>query len=70
MPFLPPLGPSVLEFPFEYDLTVCISPNPCDSLLIDSANHWKNLHRHMDYGQFASPFGTIYPPRSCDLLDF
>jgi hypothetical protein len=39
-PFLPPLGPSGLESPFESDLIVCRSSSPCscDSTPIDSAN--------------------------------
>jgi hypothetical protein len=71
-PFLSPLGPSDLEFPCEYDLTVCRSSSPCacDSSLIDSVNPGQNLHHHMEYGKFASPFGTVDPPRSRDLLDF
>jgi hypothetical protein len=70
-PLLPPLGLSDLEFPFESDLIVCRSSSPCacDSSLIDSASPGQNLHRHMEYGQFTSPFGTVDPPRSCDFLD-
>jgi hypothetical protein len=62
-PFLPPLGPSGLEYPFEYDLTVCRSsiPRACDSSLIDSASSSQSCHRHMEYGQFTSPFGTVEP---------
>jgi hypothetical protein len=71
-PLLPPLGPSDLESPFESDLIVCRSSSPCacDSSLIESANPDKNLYRYMEYGQFASPFGTIDPPRSRDFSDF
>jgi hypothetical protein len=37
-PLLPPLGSSGLEFPFEYDITVCRSSSlfARDSYLIDS----------------------------------
>jgi hypothetical protein len=37
-PLIPPLGPSRLEYPFEYDLVVCRSSSPRarDSSLIDS----------------------------------
>jgi hypothetical protein len=68
---LPPLGPTNLEFPFVPNLFVCRSSSPCacDSPLIDSANSSQNLHHHMEYGQFASPLGTINPPRSRDFLD-
>jgi hypothetical protein len=71
-PLLPPLGLSDLESPFESDLTVCRSSSPraCDSSLIDSASPGQNLHHHMEYGQFTSPFGTVNPPRSCDFSDF
>jgi hypothetical protein len=70
-PLLPPLGPSDIEFPFESDLTFYRSSNPraCDSSLIDSAKPYQNFHRHMEYGQFTSSFGTVDPPRSRDLLD-
>jgi hypothetical protein len=70
-PSLPPLGPSELEYPFEFDLVVfrSSSPRACDSLLIDSASPGQNLHRHMEYGQFTSPFGTVNP-RLHDFLDF
>jgi hypothetical protein len=62
-PLFPPLGPSDLESPSDSDLVVCRSSSPCahDSSLIDSANLGHNLHRHMEYGQFTSPFGTINP---------
>jgi hypothetical protein len=71
-PFLHPLGLSYIEFPFESDLIVCRSSSPydCDSLLIDSSSPGQNLHRHMEYGKFASPFGTVNPPRLTDLSDF
>jgi hypothetical protein len=71
-PFLRPLGLSDIEFPFEYDLVVCRSSSPCacDSLLINSSSPGQNLHRHMEYGQFASPFGTVNPPRLTDLSNF
>jgi hypothetical protein len=70
-PFLPPLGPSDIEFPFKFDLDVCRSSSPCacDSLLIDSSSPGQNLHRHMEYGHFSFPFGTIDLPRSHDLSD-
>jgi hypothetical protein len=70
-PFLPPLGPSGLEYPSKSDLVVCISSSPraCDSLLIDSSSLSQNLHHHMEYGQFNSPFGTINP-RFNDFLYF
>jgi hypothetical protein len=62
-PSLPPLGPSELEYPSEFDLVVFRSSNPraCDSSLIDSASPGQNLHRHLEYGQFTSPFGTVDP---------
>jgi hypothetical protein len=62
-PLLPPLVPSGLEYPSESDLFVCRSSRPRahDSSLIDSVNPGQNLHRHMEYGQFTSPFGTVYP---------
>jgi hypothetical protein len=62
-PLLPPLGPSGLEYPSESDLVVSRSSSPRDrdSLLIDSASPGQNLHYHMEYGQFTSPFGTINP---------
>jgi hypothetical protein len=71
-PLLPPLGPSDLESLFESDLTVCRSSIPfaCDSSLIDYASPGQNLHNHMEYDQFASPFGTIEPPHSCNFSDF
>jgi hypothetical protein len=71
-PLLHPLGLSDLEFPFESDLIVCRSSSPCayDSSLIDSSSPGQNLHRHMEYGQFASPFGTVDPPCLSDLSDF
>jgi hypothetical protein len=70
-PLLLPLGPSGLEYPSESDLVVCRSSSPraCDSLLIDSASPSQNLHRHMEYGQFTSPFGTVDPCLR-DLSDF
>jgi hypothetical protein len=70
-PFLPPLGPSGLEYPSESDLVVCrsSSPHACDSSLIEYASSGQNLHRHMEYGQFTSPFGTINP-RLRDFSDF
>jgi hypothetical protein len=70
-PLLPPLGPSDLEFPFEFDLVVCISSSlcACDSSLIDFVGSGQNLHRHMEYGHFSSPFGIVDPPRSRDFLD-
>jgi hypothetical protein len=62
-PFLPPLGPSDLESPSKFDLIVCRSSSPCayDSSLIDSTNPSQSLHRHMEYGQFTSPFETVDP---------
>jgi hypothetical protein len=68
---LPSLGPSGLEYPFEYDLVVCRSSSPRarDSSLIDSANLGQNFHHHIEYGQFTSPFGTV-DPRLHDFLDF
>jgi hypothetical protein len=70
-PLLPPLGPSNLEFPFESNLTICrySSPHACESSLIDSANSYQNLHHHMEYGQFASPFWNVDPTHSCYFLD-
>jgi hypothetical protein len=70
-PLIPPLDPSGLEYPFEYDLIVCRSSSPgaCDSSLIDSASPCQNLHLHMEYGQFTSPFGTV-DPRLRDFSDF
>jgi hypothetical protein len=63
-PLHPPLGPSDLDFPCESDLAIYRSSSPysCDSLLIDSVGPSQNLHRHMEYGQFAFPFGTVDPP--------
>jgi len=48
----PPLGPSDLESPFEFDLIVCRSSNPCDcdSSLIDYASPTQSLHCHIEYG--------------------
>ena len=68
-PFLSSLGPSDLESPSKSDLVVCrsSSPHACDSSLIDSSSPSQNLHRHMEYGHFSSPFGTIDPPCSCDF---
>jgi hypothetical protein len=70
-PLLLPLGPSDIEFPFEFDHVVCRSSIPCacDYSLIESANPNQNLHCHMEYGQFNSPFGIVDPPHSCDFLD-
>jgi hypothetical protein len=70
-PLIPPLGPSRLEYPSESDLIVCRSsiPRARDSSLIDSASPGQNLHHHMEYGQFTSPFGTV-DPRLYDFLDF
>jgi hypothetical protein len=71
-PLLPPLGPSDLQSPFESDIIVCISSIPlaCDYSLINSVSPGHNLHRHMEYGQFTSPFGTIEPTCLHDLSDF
>jgi hypothetical protein len=68
-PFLPPLDLSDLDFPFESDLVVCISSRPyaCDSSLIDSTSLGQNFHRHMEYGHFYLPFGTIDHPHSRDF---
>jgi hypothetical protein len=54
-PLLLPLGPSDLKFPFESDLTVCISSSlcACDSSLIESIDPGQNLHCHMEYGHFC-----------------
>jgi hypothetical protein len=62
-PLLPPLGPIGLGYPSKSDLIVCRSsgPHACDSSLIDSASPSQNLHHHMEYGQFTSPFGTVNP---------
>jgi hypothetical protein len=62
-PLLPPLGTSDFESPSKSDLVVCRSSSSrtCDSSLIDSASPGKNLHCHMEYGQFTSPFGTVDP---------
>jgi hypothetical protein len=62
-PLFPPLGPSDIESPSESDLIFCISSSPCacDSSLIDSTSPTQSLHRHMEYGQFTSPFGTVDP---------
>ena len=70
-PLLPPLGPSNLESPSKFDLIVSrsSSPHDHDSSLIDSASPCQNLHRHMEYGQFTSPFGTV-DPHLHDFLDF
>jgi hypothetical protein len=70
-PLLPPLGPNGLEYPSESDLVVCRSSSPRarDSSLIDSASPGQNLHHHMEYGQFTSPFGTV-DPRLRDFSDF
>jgi hypothetical protein len=70
-PLLPLLGPSDLESPSESELVVCrsSSPSACNYSLIDFASPDQSLHRHIEYGQFTSPFGTI-DPRLRDLLDF
>jgi hypothetical protein len=70
-PLFPPLGPSRLEYPSESNLVVSRSSSPRDrdSLLIDSASTDQNLHRHMEYGQFTSSFGTV-DPRLRDFSDF
>jgi hypothetical protein len=70
-PFFPPLGPSDLEYPSELDIIVCRSSSPrsCDSSLIESVSPGQNLHLHMEYGQFTSPFGTV-DPRLHDFSDF
>jgi hypothetical protein len=70
-PLLPPLGPSGLEYPSESDLIVCRSSSPraCDSSLIDSTSPGQIHHRHMEYGQFTSPFGTV-KPHLHDFSDF
>jgi hypothetical protein len=70
-PFLPPLGLSDLEFPFESDVIVCISSSPsaCDSSLIDYVSPLQNLHRYMEYSHLVSPFMTLDLPCSRDLLD-
>ena len=70
-PLLPPLGPSGLEHPSKSDLAVSRSSNPRDhdSSLIDSASPGQSLHRHMEYGQFTSPFGTV-DPHLHDFSDF
>jgi hypothetical protein len=69
-PLIPPLGPSNLESPSEFDLSVCrsSSPHACDYSLIDYASPGQSLHHHMEYGQFTSPFGTV-DPRLHDFLD-
>jgi hypothetical protein len=70
-PLLPSLGPSALEYPSESYLVVSRSSSPRDrdSSLINSASPGQNLHRHMEYGQFTSPFGTV-DPRLHDFLEF
>jgi hypothetical protein len=70
-PLFPPLSPSGLEYPSESGLVVCRSSSPraCDYFLIDSTSPGRNLHHHMEYGQFTSPFGTV-DPRLCDFSDF
>ena len=70
-PLLPHLGPSDLESPSESDLVVCRTsiPHACDSSLIISSIPGQSLHRHMEYGQFTSPFGTV-DPRLHDFSDF
>jgi hypothetical protein len=70
-PLFPPLGPSRLEYPSESDLVVCRSSSPpaCDSSLIEFASPSHNLHLHMEYGQFTSPFRTV-DPRLHDFSDF
>jgi hypothetical protein len=71
-PLIPPLGSSDIEFTFKFDLIVCRSSSlrACDSSLIKSTIPSQNLHHHMEYGQFSSPFGTVDPPRSHDFSDF
>jgi hypothetical protein len=61
-----------LEFSFEFYLAGCISSIPCAcySSLIDSAGPGQNLHRHMKYGELASPFVIVDPPCSRNFLDF
>jgi hypothetical protein len=70
-PLLPPLGTSDFESPSESDFVVCRSSSSrtFDSSLIHSASPRQNLHRHMEYGQFTSHFGTI-DPRLCDFSNF
>jgi hypothetical protein len=70
-PLFPPLGPSRLEYPSESNLIVCRSSSPraCDSSLIDFSSSGSNLHRHMEYVQFTSPFGTV-DPHLCDFSYF
>jgi hypothetical protein len=62
-PLLPSLGTSDFESPSESDLVVCRSSSSCtsDSSLIDSTSPSQNLHLHMEYGQFTSPFGIVDP---------
>jgi hypothetical protein len=71
-PLLPPPGPSDIESSSESDLTVCRSSSPraCDYSLIDSTSPDQNINRHMEYGYFVSPFGTVNPPHLRDLSDF
>jgi hypothetical protein len=68
---LPPLGTSDFESPSKSNLVVCRSSSSrtCDSLLIDCTSPGQNLHRHMEYGQFTSPFGTV-DPHLHDFSDF
>jgi hypothetical protein len=70
-PLIPPPGPSRLWYPSESDLVVCrsLSPRDHDSSLINSTSPGQNLHHHMKYGQFTSPFGTVDPCLH-DFLDF
>jgi hypothetical protein len=70
-PLLPPFVQSGLEYPSDYDLIVSRSSSPRDrdSLLIDSGSPGQNLHHHMEYGQFTSPFGTV-DPHLHDFSDF
>jgi hypothetical protein len=69
---LPPLGPIDLESPFESDLTVCrsSSPHACDYSMIDYVAPRQNLHHHMEYCQFTSPFRAVDPPCLHDFPDF
>ena len=68
---IPSLGPSGLEYTSESDLIVCRSSSPCacESSLIDFVSPGQNLHHHMEYGQFPSPFGAV-DPRFPDFSDF
>jgi hypothetical protein len=70
-PLFPPLSPSELEYLSNSDLVLSrsSSPHDHDSSLINSASPGQNLHHHIKYGQFTSPFGTV-DPRLCDFLEF